>query len=310
MMLRFLHSIPNVRALAAIYASTLLSGAWAMLLPAIPVISERFGVSAGAAAQIVTAFSIGRFAGTVASGVIIDRMGTRVGAVAGPLAASVAALLAAGTPWLPLILAWVAVMGAGDSLWANGREMAAIDLARKSQRGRIVSSLHGTHSVGLAVCPLLGGMLTEALGFRAAFVAYGFCAAAAVLLGLNCPDSPPDLRAPRLGGVNGGWGLTGQFRRLQALRQLFYEIDPQLRSTYLVLVLATLAAQSQRITVQSMLPLYAGSYLGFSPTQVGLLFSISGIFVFAMIVPAGFVMDKIGRKWATVPSTGLPALVF
>jgi MFS family permease len=29
-----------------------------------------------------------------------------------------------------------------------------------------------------------------------------------------------------------------------------------------------------------------------------------------MIFPAGFVIDKVGRKWATVPSTGLPALVF
>jgi hypothetical protein len=28
-----------------------------------------------------------------------------------------------------------------------------------------------------------------------------------------------------------------------------------------------------------------------SPTQIGMLFSISGIIVFAMIIPAGFVMD-------------------
>jgi len=40
------------------------------------------------------------------------------------------------------------------------------------------------------------------------------------------------------------------------------------------------------------------------------LFSISGVFVFAMILPAGFILDKIGRKWATVPSTGLPALAY
>jgi MFS family permease len=43
---------------------------------------------------------------------------------------------------------------------------------------------------------------------------------------------------------------------------------------------------------------------------VGLLFSISGLSVFAMILPAGFVIDKVGRKWATVPSTGIPALAF
>jgi MFS family permease len=78
----------------------------------------------------------------------------------------------------------------------------------------------------------------------------------------------------------------------------------------MALVLATVASQSQRILVQSILPLYAGFYLQLSPTQIGMLFSISGLIVFAMIIPAGLVMDRVGRKWCTVPSTGIPALVF
>ena len=41
-----------------------------------------------------------------------------------------------------------------------------------------------------------------------------------------------------------------------------------------------------------------------------MLFTISGIAVFAMILPAGYVIDKVGRKWATVPSTGIPAIAF
>jgi MFS family permease len=76
------------------------------------------------------------------------------------------------------------------------------------------------------------------------------------------------------------------------------------------LVLATMISQSQRIIVQSMLPLYAAAYLHLSPSQIGMLFTISGVIVFAMIIPAGFVMDRVGRKWCTVPSTGLPALIF
>ncbi len=56
--------------------------------------------------------------------------------------------------------------------------------------------------------------------------------------------------------------------------------------------------------------MYAGSHLGFTPTEVGLLFSISGAFVFVMILPTGFILDKIGRKWATVPSTAVPVLAF
>ena len=59
---------PTVRALGALYAGTFLSGAWAMVIPTIPVLATQFGVSAGAAAQIVTAFAIGKFIGTVVAG--------------------------------------------------------------------------------------------------------------------------------------------------------------------------------------------------------------------------------------------------
>jgi MFS family permease len=50
--------------------------------------------------------------------------------------------------------------------------------------------------------------------------------------------------------------------------------------------------------------------LGLSPKEIGVLFTISGVAAFLMILPAGFVIDKVGRKWATVPSTGIPALAF
>jgi MFS family permease len=107
-----------------------------------------------------------------------------------------------------------------------------------------------------------------------------------------------------------GWTLAALKRRLRSLADLFKEIRPDLRSTYIALCLATLASQSQRIIVQSMLPLYASAYLHLSPTEIGMLFTISGVIVFAMIIPAGLVMDRVGRKWCTVPSTGIPALVF
>ena len=102
-------------------------------------------------------------------------------------------------------------------------------------------------------------------------------------------------------------GLRG---RIGGLATLYREIRPDLRSTYCVLVFATLVNQSQRIIVQSMLPLYAVRYMQLSPSQVGMLFSISGFVIFAMMIPAGFLMDRVGRKWGTVPSTGIPALTF
>ena len=212
--------------------------------------------------------------------------------------------------WFIAILALALVMGAADSLWATAREIAGIDLAPRHQRGWVISSLHGTYSIGTAMGPLLGGWLTDVFSFKAAFVAYAIATALSVFLGLAGPDFPVAPAAKEVAAPLGGWGLAALKRRVLSLGDLFKKIHPDLRATYLALCLATLSSQSQRIIVQSMLPLYAGAYLQLSPTQIGMLFTISGIIVIAMIIPAGFIMDRVGRKWCTVPSTGIPALVF
>lgn len=309
-MFNALRSNINVRGLAALYGGSLLSGAWTMVIPTIPVLAKYFTVSPGAAAQIVTAMAAGRFTGTPISGVLLDKMGVRAVVVWGAALVSAAAFLAALMPWLSGLLLLCFIMGVGDSIWALGREVAGVDLARLDQRGRVLSTLHGTHNAGTALCPWLGGLLTERFDFHAAFLAYGIFAAVSVLLGFGAPVAKAQHHgAPKTTSI-AGWSLAAIGERLRGFGALFLEIHPGLRSTYIALVVATWASHSYRITLQSMLPLYAGTYLHFSPSQVGLLFSISGAFVFVMIIPSGIIMDKVGRKWATVPSTGLPALAF
>jgi MFS family permease len=300
----------TARPLAALYSATFLSGAWAMIIPTIPVIAREFDVSAGGAAQIVTAFAIGKFIGTVIAGIVLDRMGTRVGLIAGPLVASVASFATVIAPWLSAILALVLVMGAADSLWSSAREIAGVDLADRKQRGRVISSLHGTYNMGAAVCPLLGGWLTDMFSYKAAFIGYAVATALAVGLGFVSRGATGPTLARSKVTPNNEWRFSRVREVFHGVGLLLKEIRPDLRSTYLALVLATVASQSQRILVQSILPLYAGYYLQLSPTQIGMLFSISGVIVFAMIIPAGLVMDRVGRKWCTVPSTGIPALVF
>lgn len=304
-----LHSNPSARGFAALYGGTLLSGGWSMIIPTIPVLAVEFGVSAGAAAQVVTATAIGKFFGTIIAGILLDRMGTRLALVGGPLAGCVAALLCAAVPWFSVLLILSLCIGAADSLGATAREFAALDLARRNQRGRLISSMHGTHNIGAAIAPFAGGWLTELFSFKAAFVGYAVSCALMALLGALGPNVPPPA-LHKISDAPSGWGPGALKQRLRGLVGLFKQIRPDLRTTFVALVLATLVSQSQRIIVQSMLPLYAGVYLDLSPSQVGMLFTISGAVVFAMIIPAGFIMDRIGRKWCTVPSTGAPALVF
>jgi MFS family permease len=296
--------------LATLYASTVLSGSWAMIVPAIPVLSSAFEISAGTAAQVITAMSLGRFVGMPISGVVLDRLGARTSLIAGPAIACLAAVLAPIMPSFSLMLAPIFLIGIADSIWVIAREVAGVDLVPAHQRGRVLSGFHGVNYIGLALGPLLGGVLTEHLGFRSVFFAYGVCAALSVILGLTVENRHRVSPATRAAQPVPGWGVSAIARRLRGLRNLLHQIKPDLRATYAVLVLATLTSFLHRVTTQSLIPVFASVQLGMMPKEIGLLFTISGLSVFVMILPAGFVIDKIGRKWATVPSTGIPALAF
>jgi MFS family permease len=302
---------PSLGSLSALYVSTFLSGAWAMIIPTIPVLALEFEVSAGGAAQVITGFAFGKMAGTVIGGVLLDRKGTRFGLVGSAGAAALASFGAVFVPWFLLLLSLAFILGATDTLGAVAREIAAIDQAPSNRRGRIISSLHGTHTIGMAFCPFIGGWLTELFNYKAAFFGYATFSVISVFLGMVVADSPAGFHGrANATGARKGSGLAGLRARFTGLLQLYREIRPDLRSTYCSIVFATMINQSQRIIIQSMLPIYAVRYLNLSPSQVGTLFTISGVVIFAMMIPAGFVMDRVGRKWCTVPSTGIPALTF
>lgn len=305
------HVKPTMRGLSALYVSTFLSGAWAMIIPTIPSLAREFDVSAGGAAQVITAFAFGKMVGTVTGGVLLDRKGTRFGLVGSAAVAAAASFGAVFVPWFLSLVSLAFILGATDTLGAVAREIAAIDQAPSNRRGRIISSLHGTHTIGAAFCPFLGGWLTELFNYKAAFFGYAVFSVISVFLGMLVADSPGEAHGKSSApGAATVWGLAGLREKISGLAHLYREIRPDLRSTYGSIVFATMVNQSQRIIVQSMLPLYAVRYLQLSPSQVGLLFTISGVVIFAMMIPAGFVMDRVGRKWCTVPSTAIPALTF
>ena len=293
-----------------LYGSSLFSGlAWGMVLPTIPVLAGYFDISMGAAAQTVTAWATGRFCGTPVSGIMLDRVGPRVMMVGGAAVTGVAAIAAFLSPAFSGLLAALFVIGAADAVWAMGREVTGIDLTAQNQRGRVMSGFHGVHHSGVTLGPLVGGFLTVAAGFRTVFLAGALVSVLATLCGLAVDKPAGSGATPRtpVRAASRGFGPRHWVGRIVAL---YREVEPSLRPTYAVLVVATGASLMFRLTLQSMLPLYAGAYLGFTPVQVGALFSISGVVVFFMIVPAGFVLDKVGRKWATVPSTVIPAVIF
>lgn len=297
-------AVSVVRGLIVLYSTTIFLGlGHGMIMPIIPMIAGHFEITGGIAAQIVTAFALGRFVGQPIGGVLIDRFGTRIAITVGPLIIGLSVFVASISPFFwPLLIA-LFIAGIADSSWMLGREVAGVDLVKANQRGRLMSGFMGFHAVGMGLGGLAGGVLADASGFRAVFALYTFLSLLVFIVGYFAPNSKPlnrDVNTEEL-------GLNGNF--INRIKGLFFQIDPTLRATYLVLVFATASMMLYRMSFQSMFPLYADE-IGMSASRIGFLFFLMTFGSLIMIIPAGFIVDKVGRKWATVPSTMLPGLAF
>ena len=90
----------------------------------------------------------------------------------------------------------------------------------------------------------------------------------------------------------------------------FKEIHPYYRLTYFILFIATFGVLARTQVTNTMLPLFTQDQLGYSPVETGLLFAVLGVATFAVVLPAGFVSDKLGRKWVAAPSALIAGAAF
>lgn len=292
------------RIILQIYVPSVLMGfGLGMLLPTLPLVARSFGVAPEVAAQGVTALLLGRTASLFPAGYAVDRFGRRAAMVAGPIIVVAGVLITAVTPWFGLVLVGQALVGAGEGLWSLGREIAAIEQIRAEQRGRVIAAFFGVSAAGTTLGPIVGGRLTDAAGYASVFLLAGLFALVVCGISLTYRDGPKRLTRP----VAAGRGAPE--RRPRALRP-FAAIAPGFLVTFQVVMFATFCAMLRSTTVQSLLPVYVVSDLGFSATDAGYLFGVTGFIQLLMIVPTGYISDKIGRKAAVVPAASLAGVAF
>jgi MFS family permease len=302
----------TARGLSTLYGTSLVASfGHGMTFPTIPLMVAHFDVSLFWGAQIVTAWSIGALLGTPPAGIIVDKFGARVALLLGPMLIIGGALTVVLSPWFWLVLFAMVFAGMGNSTWMIGREIAGVALVNPEQRGRMMSGFMGTNTAGMALGPALGGVLGDSIDFRAVFLGYTIAGVVVLALSLLAPVKKSDEALSRARPGSAGpkvpfWSPM----RIMGIPGLVREIEPGYRATYVALVFATFTMMLYRMVLQSMLPLYVVLFRGFTASELGFLMSLQGIFVIIMILPAGLIMDKLGRKWATVPSTGIPAIAF
>ena len=285
---------PRAGSLVLLYSTVLLmSLGQGMVFPTIPLLASSFAVSAGLAVQVVTAHALGRTIILIPAGLLLDRSGAKVTMLVGSALVLCGAFVTAVTPYFLLLFIGQFLAGVGDSVWTMGREVSGVEMVPQHQRGRLLSGFMGVKSAGMAIGPVVGGIITQWVGFRMVFTVYAAVALAVFVTALLARKDTVRARVGKLAW----WGRVS-------------DVLPHLRATFVAIVFATFSMQMYRTTLQGMLPLYAGVELGYSAAHVGGLFGVSGVFVLLMILPAGFITDRVGRKYCSVPSTALPGIAF
>jgi DHA1 family bicyclomycin/chloramphenicol resistance-like MFS transporter len=171
-----------------------------LYLPALPAVREHFGASV-AEVQATFSVSLVMFAfGILAWGPISDRYGRRA-AMIGGLAFTVAgALVSLGAQSLAWLIAGRALQAFGTATGIVTARAIVSDLYPVDRMVRVLASLTMVAVLGNSLAPVLGGLITASLGWRAIFAVLVLAAiAVGVAVWRGLPETrPPGAHPPRV----------------------------------------------------------------------------------------------------------------
>jgi MFS transporter, DHA1 family, multidrug resistance protein len=142
-----------------------------LYLPALPAITEGFGASMGQAQLTLTALLLAFGISQLVWGPLSDRFGRRPILIAGLASYAAAAVGSMFASSMELLIAWRGLQGVAMGAVVMCARAMTRDLYAPVDGARVMSK--GLTGLGAIACvsPLLGGLLTDWLGWRAAMAA-------------------------------------------------------------------------------------------------------------------------------------------
>ncbi len=275
---------------------------YGLLIPVLPYYAQSFDVSYGWVGAVTSAQALGMLLTDLPSGLVLHRLGQRRAMLLGMLVMIVSTIAFVWAGSIQEAFVYRLVSGFGVALFGVARHAYISEHAAVASRGRAMALFGGLNRVGKFIGPLIGGFAAAAWGLRMPFLLSGLISVPAVLCVLFfVPARRGSTEVPGTATVR---PVAGHRAHRLPFRQM-------LREQAGVLVPAGLGqifVQMIRTGRDTIIPLYASGVIGLTVEQVGLLVGIAAAVEMMMFLPAGWVMDNLGRKVSLVPSFGIQAV--
>jgi EmrB/QacA subfamily drug resistance transporter len=298
---------------------------------ALPSIEEDLGASFTELQWVVDAYTLSLAALVLTAGVLADRLGRRRVFAAG-LGIFTAASLLAGLATDPTFLNLArALQGVGGAvMFAVSLALIAQEFNAGRERGTAMGVYGATIGVAVAVGPLVGGALTDSLGWESIFflnVPIGIAAIAVTYAKLGESRDPNASRIDWAGlvtfstalfllvfgllrGNEEGWGSTTIVALLGgagALLAAFFAIETRVKQPMLPLhlfrrpaftgvQLAALAVSASMFSLFLYLTFYLQGFLGHDPLEAGLRYLPFTLINFVVAAGTGALLSRVPAR--------------
>ena len=269
--------------------SALLAFSEGLLLPTLPLFILEFDVSFTVAALVIAASGIGTMFADIPAGMVLGRFGLRRTMLVGSGIVAISLFALGFASFLPLLVLFRIADGVGRSMWSISRVSFITEAIEPAERGRAISVFGGLNRIGAFAGPVSGGLMADTFGLRSAFILAGALAVLALVISLIYVDST-EVEV-----------VSSHRTRWSMVRDLLRDNWRDLSAASI----AQLAGQMIRAGRQTIIPFYAEAVLGLNATQIGTIQSASSMVDMSLFFPAGYIMDRFGRKFTSVPSFAL-----
>ncbi len=280
----------------AVYTPTaLLAFAQGLLLATLPLFAAGLDVGYTLISVAVSAMALGSLATDVPVGFVLHRIGLRSAMVCGTAMVALSTIILGLPERIELLIALRVVAGIGTTLWGLSRHAFIAQAVPRETRGRSIAVFGGINRIGAFGGPAVGGIIGSSISLEASFVVAGVMGLLALAAALRFIPAEIELEAPPNPARQKRWHIARD-----AVRTHYRDL--------LAAGVAQVFAQMIRQGRQLLIPLLGATELGLDAAQVGLAMTVSAILDMSMFVPAGYLMDRYGRKYAAVPSFGIMAV--